>query len=104
MIIVHGMFKIDPAEGKTAARLLDHAAATSRGDEGNIDFRIAEELGSPGVFRVTEVWRDEAAFLAHTQTPHSGELVKALGQLGLQDVAVTRYAVLASEEVSFPVS
>src|SRR5690242_19435502 len=102
MIIIHGMFTIDPAKSAPAAKLLQAAATTSRGDEGNIDFRVAQELGAEGVFRVTEVWRDETALLAHTQNPHSADLVSGIGELGLVNVSVTRFTATDASAVPFP--
>lgn len=43
---------------------------SSREEEGNIQFSLSEDIESPNTFYLHEQYVNEAAFVAHTQSPH----------------------------------
>lgn len=45
-------------------------AAGSRGEPGNLRFDVLQQIEDPTRFTLYEVYRDEAAFKTHQQTPH----------------------------------
>lgn len=56
-----------------AARFLEITAGNHRGsrtEPGNIRFDVLRDNADPDRFYFYEVYRDEAAFKAHQQTPH----------------------------------
>lgn len=59
-----------------AARVGDFSTATlqnataTRGEPGNLRFDVLQQIEDPSRFTLYEVYRSEADFKAHQQTPH----------------------------------
>jgi quinol monooxygenase YgiN len=70
-------------EADTVRRALEHLAPASRDEPGNLYYQPYQDPEQPNVFRIFEVYADEAAFAEHGQTPHFqkwalGEAIPAL--------------------------
>jgi len=65
-----------PGEGENVARLLSRMAEAVRADEpGTLVFQPHRSPENDHVFFLYELYRDEAAFTAHQQTPHFKSIV-----------------------------
>ena len=71
MYSVHVTIKIKPEhiEDFMAASLLD-AQGSTRDEPDCFRFDLHQDTETPSRFYLYEVYRDEAAFLAHLETPH----------------------------------
>ena len=67
-------FEVAPAASRKAAGLLRQFAATTRSENGNVEFLALHEGARPGRYAIVEAWRDKAALDAH------GAAMKALAE------------------------
>ena len=52
------------------AAITEDATASVRDEPGCLRFDVMQDNDDPNLFHLTEVYRDEAVFEAHTRTPH----------------------------------
>lgn len=92
MIVVQGFARVHPDDMAMARDIAGWMVAETRREDGCIDYAFAEDLLEPGLIRVSELYRDEAALQAHFSSPlmarFNGELAK-LRVLGVRVVAYT---------------
>ena len=91
MIMIEGWIRMDAAG---VERLRPAAVAmieATRHEDGCEEYAFAQDLADPGLFRIIERWRDEAALAAHFQTPHMAAFQKAMGEVGNQGGSVKLY-------------
>jgi len=62
--------EVDPAKLSAFTELVRFNAAHSRKEPGCLRFDVLRAADQPLLFRLHEVYRDEAAFAAHQQTAH----------------------------------
>lgn len=89
--MIEGWVRLDAAE---IERLRDGAVAmarASRAEDGCEEFAFAQDLADPGLFRIVERWRDEAALGAHLATPHMAAFQQAMGGAARQGGSVKIY-------------
>jgi quinol monooxygenase YgiN len=69
-LIVAGVVRVPPENlGGLRPHMLAMMTAT-RAEDGCGAYAYAEDVAEPGLIRVFEVWRDQAALDAHFQTAH----------------------------------
>lgn len=93
MLIIAGTVRV-PAEN--LAGLLPHMTAmltASRAEEGCIEYSYGEDVADPGLVRVFEVWRDQAALDAHFQSEHMKTWRAAWPGFGVSDRKLFAYEV-----------
>lgn len=96
MIAVQGVFRIAP-ERVAAAGLHLHAMMTaSRAEDGCMLYVYAADLLEPGLFHVSELWRDRAAFDAHLEAAHFRAWRAAAGDIGIHDRRLQVHVVSAT--------
>jgi len=72
-VTIAGTFRVPP---ENLAAFKPHMAkmlAASRAEDGCLVYSYAEDVLEPGLIRVFEAWRDQAALDAHIKAPHMGE-------------------------------
>jgi len=99
MIVVHATFPIDPDRREDALELTATVAEHSRAEDGVVDYRVAIDADDPNLLRFFEQYEDEAAFEAHLETEHVGELGAALPDLLAGEPDVLRFDVSDVSEV-----
>jgi len=67
-IYVVTYFEVAPDNARKAAAMLRPFAATTRHEDGNVEFTALHEIGRPGRFAMIEAWRDKPALDAHGAT------------------------------------
>jgi quinol monooxygenase YgiN len=94
-VVVAGTVRVPP-ENLAGLRphMLDMLAA-SRAEDGCRIYSYAEDVAEPGLIRVFEVWRDQAALEAHFRTAHMAAWRAAGAEFGLHDRALVLYEVAA---------
>ena len=95
-VIIAGTVRVPP-ENLTAFRPhQDAMLAASRAEDGCITYSYAVDVQDPGLIRVFEAWRDQAAIDAHFKAPHMDAWRAANAELGVFDRRLSLYEV-ASE-------
>jgi autoinducer 2-degrading protein len=68
MIIVR--LEVKPDRVHDFLKLVSFNSSESRKEPGNLRFDVVRSVDNPNLFRLYEVYRDEAAVQAHQATPH----------------------------------
>jgi quinol monooxygenase YgiN len=85
MLLIIGTIRL-PADRVAAARpAMARMIAASRAEEGCIDYAYAEDVCAPGLVRVMELWRDQAALDRHFGSAHLREWRATWAGLGITD-------------------
>ena len=70
-------YRTQPGQGDAVeAALQKMAAAVARDEPGCLLYRAARSVDEPDVFVLYEEYVDEAALLAHRETPHFRDLIE----------------------------
>ena len=94
-VIIGGTVRVPP---ENLARLKPHMLAmltASRDEDGCQVYSYGEDVAEPGLIRVFEVWRDQAAIEAHFKAPHMAAWRAAGAELGVSDRRLTLYETAA---------
>ena len=92
-VIIGGTVRAPP---QSLAALKPHMLAmltASRAEDGCITYSYGEDVAEPGLIRVFEVWRDQAAITAHFAAPHMAPWRTACAELGVSDRRLLAYEV-----------
>lgn len=81
LVIGHLRFPVDARAGVIAA--LAAVIAASRAEPGCLFYDFAEDVLEPGLFRVSEGWRDADSLRGHFASPHMATFRAAREALGL---------------------
>jgi quinol monooxygenase YgiN len=95
-LIIAGTVRAPP---QNLAALKPHMLAmlaASRAEDGCLTYSYGEDVAEPGVIRVFEAWRDQAAIDAHFKTTHMAAWRAACAEQGVSDRRLFAYEV-ASE-------
>ena len=99
MLIVAGTVRV-PAQRLDAFRPhMSQMLAASRAEDGCLDYSYAEDVTDPGLIRVFERWRDQAALDAHFSTPHMARWRAAWPAFGVSDRRLFAYEVASERSV-----
>ncbi|NBC35844.1 antibiotic biosynthesis monooxygenase [Novosphingobium sp. FSY-8] len=99
MILVLASFRI-PAEHIARARdLIPAVVAETRAEDGCIAYDVAEDVLSPGLFRVSERWASEAALKAHLAAAHMAAWGAARAEMGMTERAVTVFDIASAKDL-----
>ena len=83
MIVLIGTIRA-PIEAMQALRgPMADVVAASRAEDGCIEYAYGEDMLEPGLIRVSEVWRDQAALDRHFTQPHMHAWRAARALLGV---------------------
>ncbi|MBV7259576.1 putative quinol monooxygenase [Erythrobacter crassostreae] len=91
MLIVVGKAKLGAGALDTGRDALTTMIEASRAEEGCIDYSYATDILDPSTMHIIEKWVDEAALVAHLQTPHMAAFQKALGDLDVKIIEVMKF-------------
>lgn len=92
-LIIAGVVRAPPENLEAFRPLMLAMLAASRAEEGCLEYTYAEDIADPGLIRVFEVWRDQAALDAHFQTPHMAEWRSHWPQFGVSDRRLFAYEI-----------
>ncbi len=94
-LVIAGTVRV-PAQNLEAFR--PHMLAmleASRAEDGCITYSYAEDVAEPGLIRVFEAWRDQAALDAHFGTPHMATWRSHWPAFGVSDRRLSAYDIAA---------
>jgi quinol monooxygenase YgiN len=95
-VIVAGTVRVPPEKLAEFKPHMEAMLAASRAEDGCLEYAYAVDVQDPGLIRVFEAWRDEAALQAHFKTRHLAEWRKAWPAFGVSDRRLTLYEVSAA--------
>ena len=95
-VIVAGTVRADPQNLERFRPHMTAMMAASQAEDGCIAYSYGLDVAEPGLVRVFEVWRDQAALDAHFQTEHMARWRALWPQFGVSDRRLSVYEI-ASE-------
>lgn len=90
-IIIAGTVRVPP---ENLVSLKPHQLAmleASRAEDGCVTYSYGVDVAEPGLIRVFEVWRDQAAIDAHFAAPHMAVWRAACAEHGVSDRRLFAY-------------
>ncbi len=98
-LIVAGTVRLPPDNlDRFRPHMIEMMTAT-RAEDGCIDYAYAEDVGQPGLIRVFEIWRDQAALDAHLVTPHIGGWRALWPRFQVSDRRLMAYEIAAERAI-----
>jgi len=94
-VIIAGTVRVPPENVAAFKPHMEAMLAASRAEDGCLTYSYAVDVLDPGLVRVFEAWRDEAALQAHFQAPHMAAWRAAWPQFGVSDRRLSLYEVAA---------
>jgi quinol monooxygenase YgiN len=91
VIVILGTVRLPPENLEAARPVMAAMTRASRGEDGCIAYAYAQDVFEPGLIRVSEVWRDQAALDAHAKAPHLAEWRAAWPALGIGERRLMAY-------------
>ena len=98
-LIVAGTVRVPPDRLEAFKPHMQAMLEASRAEDGCLEYSYAQDVAEPGLIRVFEVWRDQAAIDAHFQTPHMAAWRAAWPQFGVHDRRLSAYEVAAGRPI-----
>ena len=98
-VIIAGTVRV-PAENLAGLKShMEAMLAASRAEDGCLSYSYAEDVSEPGLVRVFEAWRDQAAVDAHFQTGHMAAWRAAWPGFGVFDRKLFAYEVASERPI-----
>ena len=94
-LVIAGTVRVPPENLERFRPHMEAMLAASRAEDGCLTYSYAVDVADPGLIRVFEAWRDQAAIDAHFQTPHMAAWRAAWPQFGVSDRNLSLYEVAA---------
>ena len=91
MIIVTGIFPINPKKRAEAVAALNIAVAATEQEAGCITYRFYEDIDAPCRFHVYEEWESAEHLAAHGKSAHIAELRAAMPNILAGAPTLSRY-------------
>ena len=95
-LIIAGTMRLPPQNLPALKTHMRVMLTASRAEDGCITYSYGEDVAEPGLIRVFEAWRDQAAIEAHFKAPHMAAWRAACAEQGVSDRRLFAYEV-ASE-------
>ncbi|RAK59320.1 antibiotic biosynthesis monooxygenase [Phenylobacterium hankyongense] len=92
-VLIAGTMRVPPQNLAALKPHMHAMLAASRAEDGCVEYSYGEDVAEPGLIRVFEVWRDQAAIDAHFKTPHMAKWRAAGAELGVSDRRLFSYEV-----------
>ena len=90
-IIIAGTVRVPPENLEGLKHHMERMLAASRAEDGCLTYSYAEDVAEPGLVRVFEVWRDQAAIDAHFAAPHMAVWRAAWPEFGVSERRLVLY-------------
>ena len=98
-LIIAGTVRVPPQNLQGLKPHMLAMLAASRAEDGCLTYSYAEDVAEPGLIRVYEAWRDQAALDAHFQAPHMATWRAAWPQFGVSDRALIAYETASERQL-----
>jgi quinol monooxygenase YgiN len=94
-LIIAGTVRVPPENLDAFRPHMEAMLTASRAEDGCLTYSYAVDVQDPGLIRVFEAWRDQAAVDAHLKAPHMAQWRAAWPVLGVSDRRLSLYEVAA---------
>ena len=94
-IVIAGTVRVPPENLAGLRPHMEKMLAASRAEDGCVTYSYAIDVADPGLVRVFEEWRDQAAIDAHFQAPHMAEWRAAWPAFGVTARRLKLYDIAA---------
>lgn len=91
MLLVLAKAKVGDGAIDAARDAIAAMVAASNEEEGCISYAFTQDILDPSVMHIVEKWVDEAALVAHFQTPHMAAFQGALANLDVTVEEAIKY-------------
>lgn len=98
-LVIAGTIRVPPERLDAFRPHMIAMLEASRAEDGCLEYSYAEDVAEPGLIRVFEAWRDQAALDAHFQTPHLAAWRAAWPEFGVSDRRLIAYEVASERAV-----
>jgi len=98
-LVIAGTIRVPPERLDAFRPHMIAMLEASRAEDGCLGYSYAEDVAEPGLIRVFEAWRDQAALDAHFQTPHLAAWRAAWPEFGVSDRRLIAYEVASQRAV-----
>ncbi|MBO9714048.1 putative quinol monooxygenase [Sphingomonas sp.] len=99
MFFIVGSFRVPPEAMDAARPAMAKMIAASRAEPGCAQYGYAEDVLEPGLFHVTERWRDRDSLSGHFTAPHLVEWRAEWRRLGFTERQLTLYETDGGEPI-----
>jgi quinol monooxygenase YgiN len=91
MLIVIAEAKVGEGAVESARDAIAAMVKASNAEEGCIAYTFTHDILDPGKMLIVEKWVDDAALVAHFQTPHMAAFQEAIGALDIEVTEALKY-------------
>lgn len=98
-LVIAGTIRVPPDRLEAFRPHMRAMLEASRAEDGCLEYAYAEDVAEPGLIRVFEAWRDQAALDAHFRTPHLAAWRAAWPEFGVSDRRLIAYEVASQRAV-----
>ena len=98
-LVIAGTIRVPPERLDAFRPHMLAMLGASRAEDGCLEYSYAEDVAEPGLIRVFEAWRDQAALDAHFQTPHLAAWRAAWPEFVVSDRRLIAYEVASERAV-----
>lgn len=98
-VIIAGTVRVPPQNLAGIRPHMDAMLAASRAEPGCVEYSYAEDVVEPGLIRVFEVWRDQAAVDEHFATEHMKVWRAAWPSFGVSERRLLAYEVASAQSI-----
>jgi quinol monooxygenase YgiN len=93
MLLIVGTVRLPPDRLAQARPVMAEMVEASRAEVGCLEYCYAEDVLSPGLIHVKEMWRDQASLDAHFASDHIAAWRAAWPAIGITDRDLRVYEV-----------
>ena len=90
-LIIAGTVRVPPENLERFKPHMQAMLTASRAEDGCQEYSYAVDVAEPGLVRVFEAWRDQAALDAHFNTPHMATWRSHWPEFGVSDRRLFAY-------------
>jgi len=90
-LIIAGTVRVPPQNLPALKPHMLAMLAASRAEDGCLTYSYGEDVAEPGLIRVFETWRDQAAIEAHFKAPHMAAWRAACAEHGVSERRLFAY-------------
>ena len=98
-LVLAGTFRLAPERLEAFRPHILAMLTATRAEDGCVEYAFAQDVADPGLLRVFETWRDQAALDAHFQSPHMKAWREAGAAFGLSDRRIFAYEVAGQRQL-----
>jgi quinol monooxygenase YgiN len=94
-LLIAGTVRVPPENLERFKPHMQAMLIASRAEDGCFEYSYAVDVAEPGLVRIFEAWRDQAALDAHFQTPHMAVWRSHWPEFGVSDRRLSLYEIAA---------